>query len=83
MTNDAWLSLAIQVPLVGIFVSFSLILVDKFLKSMDLRDSSWRDFLDRQQSTNQTAMANMATRFSDEIHMLGKEVAELRNKVTK
>ena len=83
MTQDAWLGLAIQVPLVGIFVSFSLVLVDKFLKSMDLRDSSWRDFLDRQQQANQTAMANMATRFSDEIHVLGKEVAELRNKIIK
>lgn len=32
---ETWISLAIQIPLVGLFIYFSILLIDKFLKSID------------------------------------------------
>ncbi|MBI5942885.1 MAG: hypothetical protein HY864_00835 [Chloroflexi bacterium] len=31
---ESWITLAIQVPLVGLFIAFSLMMIDKFLKSI-------------------------------------------------
>lgn len=86
---EAWLGLAVQIPIVGIFVWFSLQLISYFLKSIDERDKQWREFLKQQADTtnvqmtqqreaNNAAIASMAARFADEIRALGKEVAELR-----
>lgn len=73
-----YVGLLIQIPLVGIFVWFTLLIIDKFLKSIDTRDAAWRDFMNQQRQANNDAIANMAARFSDEIRALGKEVSELR-----
>ena len=80
MTTQAetWIGLAIQIPLVGIFVYFTLIIIDKFLKSIDTRDAAWREFFNTQREANNEAVKSMAERFSTEIRSLGKEIAELR-----
>jgi low affinity Fe/Cu permease len=52
-----------------------------FVQSADNRDGAWRDFMNQQREANNASIANMAARFSDEIRVLGKEVAELKNQV--
>lgn len=78
---EGWIGLAVQIPLVGIFVWFSLQLISYFLKSIDTRDAAWREFMSQQREANNQAIGNMATRFSDEIRTLGKEIAELRGAI--
>ena len=79
MSNiESYIGLLIQIPLVGIFVWFSLQLISIFLKSLDARDQQWRLFIEQERRANHEAIANMAARFSDEIRVLGKEVSELR-----
>jgi hypothetical protein len=79
MTNiEPYVGLLIQIPLVGIFVWFSLQLITIFLSSLDARDQQWRLFMEQERRANHEAIANMAQRFSDEIRVLGKEVSELR-----
>ena len=78
--TEGWVALAAQVPLVGIFVWFSLQLISYFLKSIDMRDQAWREFMNQQRESNNAAIQNMASRFSDEIRTLGKEIAELRGR---
>lgn len=97
---ESWVGLAIQIPLVGLFIYFSIMMIEKFLKSIseltaafsksieavnksfvdsaDKRDIAWRDFFNQQREANNASIANMAQRFSDEIRVLGKEIAELR-----
>lgn len=88
---ESWISLAIQIPLVGLFIWFSLRLVSAFLtsnetitknfvESMDRRDQAWREFIREQREANNAAIQNMASRFSDEIRALGKEVAAMRGR---
>lgn len=78
---ETWIGLAIQIPLVGIFVWFSLQLISYFLKSIDTRDTAWREFINQQREANNAAIANMAERFATEIRSLGKEIAELRGNI--
>jgi len=78
---ETWIGLAIQIPLVGIFVYFTLIIIDKFLKSIDTRDAAWREFFNTQREANNQSIASMAERFATEIRSLGKEIAELRGNV--
>ena len=81
MTNiDNYLGLLIQVPLVGIFVWFSLKIVSIFQNSLEKRDIQWREWLEQQRQTDRDAIAHMAERFADEIRVLGKEVSELRGR---
>lgn len=75
---DAYIGLLIQIPLVGIFVWFSLKLIDMFLKSIDTRDAQWRSFIEQERKANADALGYMASKFADEIRVIGKEVAELR-----
>ena len=88
---EAYIGLLIQIPLVGIFVWFSLQLISIFLKSMtdlrnsfinsmDMRDKEWRLYIDQERINNHNAIAHMAQRFADEIRVLSKEVAELRGR---
>jgi hypothetical protein len=79
--NDTYISLLIQVPLVGIFVWFSLRLISVFLASLEKRDAQWQAFLEEQRKASHEAIAHMAGRFSDEIKALAKEVAEIRGKI--
>jgi hypothetical protein len=78
MNVEPYLSLLIQIPLVGIFVWFSLQLINLFLKSLDQRDQQWKAWLESERKANQEAVAHMAARFADEIRTLSKEVSELR-----
>jgi hypothetical protein len=77
-STEAWVSLAIQIPIVGIFVWFSLQIVSSFLRTLEQRDKSWQDFLNQQREADRASIGAMAQRFADEIRALGKEVAELR-----
>ncbi len=79
--QDSYISLLIQIPLVGIFVWFSLRLISIFMASLEKRDEQWRVFLEEQRQSSQDAIAYMAGRFADEIKVLGKEVAEIRGKL--
>lgn len=79
--TETWIGLAIQIPLVGIFVYFTMNIIDKFLKSIDSRDQAWRDFINTQREANNAAIGNMAERFAGEIRSLGKEIAELRGTI--
>ncbi|MBK8421764.1 hypothetical protein [Candidatus Villigracilis saccharophilus] len=82
-SSEMWISLLIQVPLVGIFVWFSLQLISYFLKSIDTRDAAWREYMTQQREANNQAIKHMAERFSDEIRTLGKEVAALKGQIEK
>jgi len=79
--TDSYISLLIQIPLVGIFVWFSLRLISIFMASLEKRDEQWRVFLEEQRQSSQDAIAHMAGRFADEIKALGKEVAEIKGKI--
>jgi hypothetical protein len=70
--------LLIQIPLVGIFVWFSLRLVDVFLKNIDTRDAQWKLFIEQERKANHDAIAHMAERFSDEIRNLANEIAQIK-----
>ncbi len=75
---EPYVGLLIQIPLVGIFVWFSLQLITTFLNSLDARDKQWQMFMEQERKANSEALTHMAQRFSDEIRTLGKEVSELR-----
>lgn len=70
-----------QIPLVGIFVWFSLVLIRTFLGNLERRDEQWQKFFEEQRVSYHEAIASMASRFGDEIRSVGKEVAELRGKM--
>jgi hypothetical protein len=87
-TIENYLGLLIQIPLVGIFVWFSLKLIGQFLdhlreqriaylKNLEDQAASWRLFLDQERKANHEAIAHMAQRFADEIRGLTKALEEL------
>jgi hypothetical protein len=78
---DNYIGLLIQIPLVGIFVLFSLRLIAIFMESLDKRDASWQVFLEQQRKQSNEAIQFMAARFADEIRVLGKEVSEMKGKI--
>lgn len=78
MNLEPYISLLLQVPLVGIFVWFSLQVINLFLKSLDARDQQWKAWLEAERRANQEAVSHMASRFADEIRNLAKEIAEIR-----
>jgi hypothetical protein len=84
--TETYIGLLIQIPLVGIFVWFSLKLISTFLQHLtdmrnaylkNLEDQSreWRVFLEQERKASHEATAHMAQRFADEIRTLGKEIA--------
>ena len=75
---EAWVGLAVQIPVVALFVWFSLQIISYFLKSIDARDEQWRIFFNQQREANNQSIQSMAARFADEIRVMGKEIAELR-----
>jgi hypothetical protein len=77
---DAYIGLLIQIPLVGIFVWFSLKLIEVFLHSIDARDAHWKEFIKQEREANHAAIAHMAQRFADEIRVLSKEVSTINTK---
>jgi hypothetical protein len=76
--NNSWVSLATQIPLVGLFIWFSLRLITLFQSNLERRDKDWRAFLTEQRQENHASLAAMASRFSDEIHCLTSEVQQLK-----
>ena len=81
--TETYIGLLIQVPLVGIFIFFTLKVISIFMDSLDKRDQAWRDFFEQQRKANNDAIGSMSARFADEIRIMGKEIAELRGIVTK
>lgn len=77
-TLPDYISLLVQIPLVGIFVWFALRLVNSFQASLENRDAQWQAFLEEQRTAFHDALTTMGNRFGDEIRTLAKEVAELR-----
>lgn len=74
---EAYIGLLIQVPLVGIFIWFTLKIVDRFLLSLDNRDKQWQSFLDAERKEMNEAMTNLAQRLGDEIKTIATEVARV------
>ncbi len=94
MQPTDYIAMLVQVPIVGIFVWFSLQMLSKFLDALEQRDLAWREFIKQQAESNQdflkqqsevstAAIQAMTTRFADEIRNLGKEVAEFRGSTSK
>ena len=78
---ENYIGLLAQIPLVGIFVWFSLTLIKIFQESLEKRDASWQIFLADQRKQANDAIQAMAERFADEIRALGKEVSEVKGKI--
>lgn len=74
---EPYLSLLIQIPLVGIFVWFSLQLITVFLKAIETRDAYWRAWLEQERKSNQEAIQSMASRFANEIHALSQRIDDM------
>ena len=75
---EQYVGLLVQVPLVGIFIWFTLRIVDRFMASLDKRDTQWQSFLEEQRKLTNESISNMAARFGDDIKEVSKEVASLR-----
>ena len=83
MTNAGdYIGLLIQVPLVGIFIWFTLRIVDRFLKSLDDRDRQWQTFLAEQRIENINAMTIQRKEFFDAMASLGSRLGEEIKTVT-
>lgn len=74
MSEPTWLSLLIQIPLVGIFVWFVLTMLERQGKEQQNRDEQWRTFLMEQREANNSALARLA----EEIKSIAQEVAQMR-----
>ena len=71
---ESWISLLIQVPLVGIFVWFTLQITRNFQASQEKRDQEWREFLIEQRQANNLALARLA----EEIKTITHELAGMK-----
>jgi len=82
---ENYLGLLIQIPLVGIFVWFSLKLISQFLehlrdqrlaylKNLEDQTVAWRTFIEQERKASHEALAHMAQRFADEIRALAKTI---------
>jgi len=60
MVSDAWVSLLIQVPLVGIFIWFTLKLNEQNIQAVNKRDMEWRDFLKEQREQSNAGLGRLA-----------------------
>jgi len=86
---EQYIGLFIQIPLVFIFIWFTLKIVDRFMASLDkreaaleARDDKWQAFLQEQRTEFSGAIASLAARFGDEIKSLGSEVARMNGVLT-
>lgn len=74
--ESTYISLLIQVPLVGMFIWFTLRQNKDFLDAMEKRDEQWREFL-----SNHTESTNQAIgRIAEEVKTLARELSELRGR---
>lgn len=74
MITDAWVSLLIQVPLVGIFIWFTLKLNEQNQVASTKRDDEWRDFLKEQREASNAALARIA----EEVKTLSNQQAQMQ-----
>ncbi len=79
-----YIGLLVQVPLVGIFIFFTLKLisifigtVDKFLAALKERDEQWKSFLEEQRKINNEVIKDFASRLGEEMKKVTSEVAKL------
>lgn len=77
--DSQYISLLIQIPLVGIFVWFSLRLVDVFLRDLEARDRQWREFIQQERIASHAAIAHMAERFANEIRNLSSQIEDINH----
>ncbi len=77
-----YISLLVQVPLVGIFIWFTLKIVDRFLKTLEQRDIQWQAFLTQQREETNKSLADLAARLGDEIRATAIEVARINGVLT-
>lgn len=89
MNLEPYIGLLIQVPIVGIFIIFTLKIVDRFMQSMEKRDQAmesrddkWQNFLAEQRTEFSAAIASLAARFGDEIKSLSLEVSRMNGVLT-
>ena len=76
MMSD-YIALLIQVPLVGIFIWFTLKIVDRFMLSLDQRDKQWQEFLTGQRREFSEAISALATRLGEELKAMSAEIAHM------
>lgn len=74
---ETYIGLLIQVPLVGMFIWFTLRQNKDFLAAMEKRDEQWREFLKDHTNTTNAAISRIA----EEVKCIGREVSELRGKI--
>ena len=86
--NDQYISLLVQVPLVGIFIYFTLRLIsifnatiekrdDAWQTAIEKRDQEWRIFLSEQRTASNETIVALGARFGNEIKDVGEKVATL------
>ena len=63
-------SVLLQLPLVAIFIWFSLELLARFQRAQDKRDQEWRDFLEQERQ----ARDKMAARLAEEIKRMNAAI---------
>jgi len=68
-----FISLLGQVPLVGVFIFFTLTLLRRQAESEERRDREWRDFLREQREQSSLAIGRIA----DEVKLLAQQTAAM------
>ena len=75
---DAAVSLLVQVPLVGIFVWFTLRVMRQNQESSEKRDGEWRDFLREQRESSNHALGRIA----EEVKIMSQQLAAMQTMLT-
>jgi len=86
---EQYIGLFIQIPLVFIFIWFTLKIVDRFMVSLDkrdtaieMRDDKWQKFLTEQRREFGEAIALLAERLGEEIKIVSSEVSRMNGVLT-
>jgi len=86
---EQYIGLFIQIPLVFIFIWFTLKIVDRFMVSLDkrdtaieMRDDKWQKFLTEQRREFGEAIALLAARLGEEIKIVSSEVSRMNGVLT-
>jgi len=74
--TEAYIGLLVQIPLVGMFIWFTLRQNKDFLTAMEKRDDQWREFLRAQTESMNSAISRIA----EEVQLMGRELSELRGR---
>lgn len=76
--TEAYIGLLIQVPLVGIFIYFTLRIISIFLDSLEKRDLQWQVFLREQRDATNAVVARLA----EELKTISQDVSRLTELIT-